>query len=103
MSPNPLNALDSFLAEYLSAKNRRRVHSALALIGVLVGIWFAAHGDWTQVAVAIAATVYPAANRANTSHDDGPSTPDPSLGIPGDAEDYDPDNERSGGNGDEDE
>lgn len=69
----------------------------------LVAAYTAVHGDWRQFGAALLATGYTAANRANTSHDDGPSTPDTSLGLEGDVEDYDADNERSGGNGDEDE
>lgn len=63
---NPFTLLDNILSEYASPKVRRLVHLAILLVTAVVTIYFAAGGDWTQFAIALAAALYAGANKANT-------------------------------------
>lgn len=63
---NPINILDSILADYASPKVRRLVHSVL-LLGLVIAIAVLSFdGDWLAALTASAAAVYAALNRANT-------------------------------------
>lgn len=64
---NPLTMLDDFLADYVSPKWRRRIHSLILLAVALVALWRAADGDWEQFGIALAGALYAAANKANTT------------------------------------
>lgn len=66
-TPNILGPLDSLLEDYASPKARRLIHSILTLAIALVTLWLAVQGDWEQFVIALAGTVYAAANRANTA------------------------------------
>lgn len=66
MNLNPLTLLDSILAEYLSPRARRAVHSLLLLVGLVVTVWLAVEKDWTEAIIALVGALYAGANRANT-------------------------------------
>lgn len=63
---NPISILDSILVDYASPRARRLMHSLIFLGVALVMVWQAAEGDWKKALLALAATVYAAANKANT-------------------------------------
>lgn len=63
---NPLTLLDNVLEEYASPRARRAIHAALMLVAALVTIYLAVGKDWEQALIALAATLYTAANKANT-------------------------------------
>lgn len=63
---NPLKKLDDLLADWVSARVRRLIHTALSALVVLVSIWFAVEGDWVQFGIAVLALFYTESNRANT-------------------------------------
>ena len=63
---NPLTLLDNVLEEYASPRARRAIHAALMLVAAGVTIYLAAGKDWEQALIALAATLYTAANKANT-------------------------------------
>lgn len=64
---NPFDTLDNLLEDYAPAKVRRAVHSLLLLVAALVSIYLAVDGDWEQFALSLIATIYAAANKANTA------------------------------------
>lgn len=66
-NPALISALDSLLADYLNPKQRRLLHSLIALSAALFALWFAAKGDWEQFVLLLGPALYAAANRANTS------------------------------------
>jgi hypothetical protein len=65
-SLNPITILDQILADYTSPKVRRLIHSLVLLVAALVTVYLAAGKDWKQAAIALAASLYAAANKANT-------------------------------------
>lgn len=71
---NPLHLIDDLLADYLSARARRTVHTLLLLAALVATVWLAADGDWKEALVTLAASLYAGANRANTP-DDGDNEP----------------------------
>jgi hypothetical protein len=75
---NPLAMLDKVLAEYASPKARRAIHAALMLVAGLVTLWLAYDKNWMEALIALAATVYAGANKANTHPEDTePEEPEP--------------------------
>jgi hypothetical protein len=64
---NPLDLLDKVLAEYASPRARRAIHAALMLVAALVTLYLAYEKDWMQALIALAATLYTGANKANTN------------------------------------
>lgn len=66
---NPITILDGILADYASARVRRLIHSLILLTVAVVTIWLAADKDWQEALIALAVTVYAAANKANTDVD----------------------------------
>lgn len=68
---NPFNLLDSILEDYASPRLRRLIHTLILLVVAVVAIWLAAEGDWKKFLVALGATFYAAANKANTHADAG--------------------------------
>lgn len=64
---NPIAILDQLLADYTSPKIRRLIHSLVLLGAALVAVYLAAGKDWKQAAIALAASLYAAANKANTT------------------------------------
>lgn len=63
---NPLDLLDNVLSEYASPGARRAIHAALMLVAALVTLYMAYEKDWMQALLALAATLYTGANKANT-------------------------------------
>lgn len=63
---NPLHLLDSVLADWVSPRVRRAIHALIMLAVALVAIWMAVDGDWVEMIIAIATTLYAASNTANT-------------------------------------
>lgn len=63
---NPLTYLDELLADWVSPRARRLIHSLLTLSLVILGAWLAAEGDWKRAALSLVASLYAASNRANT-------------------------------------
>lgn len=66
MNLNPFVLLDILLADLVSAKARRVIHTGLLLIVAVVAIWLAADGNWTEFVIAVVAALYAASNKANT-------------------------------------
>lgn len=65
-SINPITILDSILEDYASPRARRLIHSLILLAAAIISIYLAVDGDWKEFALTVGATVYAAANRANT-------------------------------------
>jgi hypothetical protein len=77
---NPLNLLDSLLSDYVPPKYRRLIHALVLLVAAGITIWEASDHDWRKAAIAAAAALYAAANKANTDPDANPaSAPEPEV------------------------
>lgn len=63
---NPINSLDKILADWTSPRTRRLIHALIALGLLVLAVWQAADGDWKVALASLAATLYAAANKANT-------------------------------------
>lgn len=63
---NPFDLLDSLLLDWASPRVRRSIHTVLLLVAGLVSVYLAVDGDWGQFAISLIATLYAAANKANT-------------------------------------
>lgn len=68
---NPFVLLDSLLEDYASPAIRRLLHAIILLAVALVAIWQAAEGDWEKFALSVLASLYAAANKANTDPNAG--------------------------------
>jgi len=73
---NLINSLDKILSDWTSPRVRRLVHALLALGLLVLTVWQAADGDWKIALASLAATLYAAANKANT-----PATPLTDAGV----------------------
>lgn len=63
---NPLDILDAILADWVSPRARRLIHSLLLLAAVVTAGWLASDGDWGEALIAAVAAFYAASNRSNT-------------------------------------
>lgn len=72
MNANPFALLDGLLADWVSPKVRRIIHTILFLIATVITIVLAAGGDWREALLTLFVAFYTGANRANTlpSEDD---------------------------------
>ena len=63
---NPIHILDTILTDWASPRARRLIHGILALVFGAVAVYVSVEGDWDRLLPVLLATLYAAANKANT-------------------------------------